>query len=76
MKDPLTREQLTEIQDRNLDSADTRALLWEVKRLRALVLRTHDYFRLAPTSSTAAMLLERLRGELDAEPVVREQPRL
>lgn len=76
MKDPLTREELQAIQDRSLDSADMRALLWEVFRLRALTLRTHDYFRQVPTSSTALMLAERLRDELDAEPVVREQPKL
>ena len=76
MKDPLTREQLKAIQDRNRESADMRALLWEVFRLRALTLRTHDYFRQVPTSSTALVMFERLRGELDAEPVVREQPKL
>lgn len=76
MKDPLTREQILAIQGRNPDSADVRALLWELKRLRALTLRTHDYFRQTPTSSTALMLAERLRGELDAEPVVKEQPKL
>lgn len=76
MKDPLTRAELQAIQDRNLESADMRALLWEIKRLRALTLRTHDYFRQSPTSSMALVLLEQLRGELDAEPVVKEQPKL
>jgi hypothetical protein len=76
MKDPLTRYDLRAIQGRNPESADVSTLLWEIKRLRALALRTHDYFRQAPTSSTALMLAERLRAELDAEPVVMEQPRL
>lgn len=38
LKGPLARDYLKTIQDRNLDSADMRALLWEVKRLRALAL--------------------------------------
>lgn len=75
-KEPLTREQLKAIQDRSLGSPDTQALLWEVARLRALTLRAHDYFRQVPTSSTARMLAERLTEELDAEPVIKEQPTL
>jgi len=35
-KPPLTKAKLREIQDRNPEPADVRALLWEVKRLRAL----------------------------------------
>lgn len=76
MKDPLTRDQLRAIQDRGRDSADVRALLWEVFRLRALALRTHDYLRQSPTSSTGRMLAERLQGELEEEPAVKEQPKL
>lgn len=76
MKDPLTRADLTAIQDRNPYSADVRALLWEVKRLRALVLRSHDFFRQPPTSSTASIMAGNLRALLDEEPVVKEQPRL
>jgi hypothetical protein len=75
-KEPLTKEQLKAIQGRSQESADVRTLLWEVARLRALALRTHDYFRQAPTSSTARMLAERLQEELEAEPVVKEQPTL
>jgi hypothetical protein len=76
MKDPLTREQLLAIKARNPESPDVVALLWEIHRLRALTLRTHDYFRQTPTSSTAIMLEERLRRDLDAEPAVKEQPSL
>jgi hypothetical protein len=76
MKPPLPTAEIKAIQDRNSDSADVRALLWEIKRLRALTLRTHDYFRQSPTSSTARMLAERLQADLDAEPVVKEQPTL
>lgn len=76
MKPPLTREQLEAIQARNTYSTDIRTLLWEIKRLRALTLRTHDYFRQTPTSSTAIMLAEHLKAMLDEEPVVKEQPRM
>lgn len=75
-KPPLSKDTLREIQDRNPDSADVRALLWEVKRLRAMVLRSHDYFRQTPSSSTAIMLAEAMRRDLADEPVIVEQPRL
>lgn len=75
-KPALSKDTLREIQDRNPDSADVRALLWEVKRLRALALRSHDYFRQAPTSTTAMMLADAMRRDLAEEPVVVEQPRL
>ena len=76
MKPPLTREQLKDIQDRYPLNRDVRDLLWEVKRLRALALRTHDYFRQQPTSSTGQAMAEALRNELEREPVVIEQPKL
>lgn len=76
MKPPLTREQLIEIRDRNRGHADVAALLWEVKRMRALLLRSHDYLRVTPTSSTAQMIAEGLRRDLDDEPIVKEQPSL
>jgi hypothetical protein len=74
-KPALTKGDLKEIQDRNSASPDVRELLWEVARLRALVLRTHDYFRQG-SSSTALILAESLREMLEDEPVVQEQQRL
>jgi hypothetical protein len=71
----LTKDDLKAIQDRNPDSPDARALLWEVARLRALALRTHDYFRQG-SSSTAPILAEALRAMLEDEPVVQEQKKL
>lgn len=76
MRPPLTSEELRSIQDRNLQSADVRALLWEIKRLRALTLRSHDYFKQSPTSSMAMMLAQALLRDLNEEPVVKEQPRI
>jgi hypothetical protein len=46
-------------------------LLWEVKRLRAVVLRSHDYFRQTPTSSIVRTLHESMLQVLEEEPVVR-----
>lgn len=48
-KAPLTREQLTSIQNRNLDSEDVRALLWEISRLRGLVLYADQLKRMVPS---------------------------
>lgn len=74
-KRPLTKYDLKAIQARNPDSPDVRALLWEVARLRALALRTHDYFRQG-SSSTSLILAESLREMLEDEPVVQGQQRL
>jgi hypothetical protein len=46
-----------------------------VARLRALALRTHDYFR-QRSSSTSLILADSLRAMLEAEPVIQEQSRL
>jgi hypothetical protein len=54
-KAALTRDDLTSIQERSDDLPDVRALLWEVARLRAPTLRTHDYFRHG--SSTTELIL-------------------
>jgi hypothetical protein len=74
-KRALAKADLTAIQDRNPDSPDMRALLWEVARLRALALRTHDYFRQG-SLSTAPILADSLRTMLEDEPVIREQLKL
>lgn len=55
--------------------SDVRALLWEVARLRALMLRTHDYFRQG-SSSTALILGDSLRTMLQDEPAIQEQSML
>lgn len=74
-KPALTKDDLKAIQDRNLDSPDVRALLWEVARLRALALRMHDYFRQG-SSSTALIFADSLRTMMEDEPVVKEQSKL
>ncbi|HBI67801.1 MAG TPA: hypothetical protein DDZ22_01905 [Massilia sp.] len=76
-KPPLTREQLVEIQDRNPGSADVRALLWEVKRMRALVLYADQLQRMLGTlPGPQGAILDTLREKLKGEPCVSEFPRL
>lgn len=75
MRPPLTRVELHIIHDRNRNEPDVEALLWEVARLRATVLKAHDYFRQSPTSSAAQILHERTLLELNMEPAIREQPK-
>jgi hypothetical protein len=76
MRPPLTKADLLAIQERS-DSPDTRALLWEIRRLRALVLRTNDMVRLMDSrGGPAGILLESMRMTLKDEPVVLEQKKL
>jgi hypothetical protein len=76
-KRPLTRDQLVQIQERNKDSADVFALLWEIARLRAIVLRADQLQRsLSGVGGGAGTMLELLRSQLKDEPCVKESPRL
>lgn len=76
-KPPLTKSDLQDIQDRRQDDADVRALLWEVARLRALVLYADQLQRELPTmSGPQGAILDALRQMLKEEPCVKEFPRL
>jgi hypothetical protein len=75
---PLSRDQFRAIWKRAPGPA-VKLLLWEVHRLRALVLRANDFVRHATSSgaartmdTTSSALLDGLRESLDDEPVVRE----
>jgi len=74
-KPALTKDYLTATQKRSANSHDVRSLLWEVARLRALALRTHDYFRQG-SSSTALILADSPRMVLEEEPGIQEQSQL
>jgi hypothetical protein len=75
-KEPLTKAALREIQDRTTD-ADARALLWEVARLRSLVLYADQLQRMLPTlPGPQGAILDTLREKLKNEPCVTEFPRL
>ena len=76
-KEPLTKLTLQEIQDRNPDSPDVRVLLWEVARLRSLVLYADQLQRMLTTlPGPQGAVLDTLRDRLKDEPCVREFPRL
>jgi hypothetical protein len=75
---PLTREHLRAIWECN-PLPVVRRLLWEIHRLRALVLRANDFARMAAyhhlerhMDTTSRSLLEGLRDSLKDEPVVKE----
>jgi len=75
---PLTREQLKDIWQRARQPA-VRILLWEIHRLRALVLRANDFVRMAKyhrlerhMDSTSRTLFRGLHDALKQEPVVVE----
>lgn len=70
---PLTRAQLHDI-GRRRDPVDVTALLWEIARLRALVLRADQLQRsLGNVGGGVGTILGALRRELAGEPVVDEQ---
>ena len=72
IRKPLSIEQLKEIQERS-DSADMRAVLCEIRRLRAIVSKADQLERsLGPTDGAAAMIRGVLRAELDEEPSIAE----
>jgi len=76
-KNPLTKQQLQAIQDRNPDSPDARALLWEIARLRSVVLYADQLQRMLTTlPGPQGAILDALRGMLKEEPCVKEFPRL
>jgi len=74
-KPPLPTDQLRAIQDRNLDSADVRTLLWEIKRLRSVVLYADQLQRMLSTlPGPQGAILDTLRDKLKDEPCVKEFP--
>ncbi|MEN3362853.1 MAG: hypothetical protein V7606_127 [Burkholderiales bacterium] len=73
-KPPLFQEQLAGIQARNRDNPDVEALLWEIKRLHALVLKSDQLQRSLGNvaGSGAGLELAVLRDMLRDEPCVKE----
>src|SRR5215470_10308094 len=75
---PLTREQLKDMWQRTREPA-VRILLWEIHRLRALVLRANDFVRQAKyhglyrhMDTTSQTLFKGLHDSLKQEAVVGE----
>lgn len=75
VRPPLTRTQLHDIAVRK-DPNDIIPLLWEIKRMRALVLRIDQLQRSLNIGGGPGMLLDCLRKDLVDEPCVKEFPRL
>lgn len=71
----MTQEQLHEIGLRR-SAGDVIALLWEIKRLRALVLRADQLQRTCGGQSCSTVVLNALRTELEGEPCIEEQLRI
>lgn len=77
LKPPLPTDQLHKIQERNRDSADVLALLWEIKRMRATLLYADQLQRMLNTlPGPQGAILDTLREKLRDEPCVKEFPRL
>lgn len=69
---PLSTVELVEIRLRN-DSPDMRAVLQEVRRLRAIVSKADQLERsLGPTGDEVETIRDGLRAELDEEPSIAE----
>ncbi|MDN2676682.1 hypothetical protein [Janthinobacterium sp. SUN033] len=67
IRKPLSIEQLKEIQNRN-DSADVRALLWEVRRLREIAAAADELERsLGPRVGMPGLIRASLREQLDGQ---------
>jgi hypothetical protein len=72
---PLTKAELREIGIRK-NPEDVICLLWEIKRLRAIVLRIDQLQRCLTVGGGPGVLLDGIRNELAVEPCVAEQVRL
>jgi hypothetical protein len=74
LKPPLSLQQLKEIQQRNPDNPDVRALLWEIKRLHNIVQRGDQLVRSVPeTNGTAVgIIAQAFRSETKNEPCLEE----
>jgi hypothetical protein len=76
-KPALTKADLQAIQDRGRDQPDIRALLWEVARMRSLLLYADQLQRMLGTlPGQQGDLLDSFRKMLADEPCVKEFPRL
>ena len=70
---PLTTQQLHDIGVRR-SATDVVPLLWEIKRLRALVLRANQLqLHMRDRAGAEGMILEVFREELKGEPVIEEK---
>lgn len=74
MRQPLTTADLRAIRERS-DSPDVRALLWEIRRLRQILLRSDQLVRsmhLEVGGTSQVTIARLLRDELMADPFIQE----
>jgi len=74
MRPPLTTADLRAIRERS-DSPDIRALLWEIRRMRQILLRSDQLVRsmcLEVEGTSIVMIGRLLRNELEADPFIQE----
>ncbi len=73
-RQPLTRDELRAMGKRNRGNPDVIALLWEIHRLRSIVLRSDQLQRSLPPNeppcTALGLILGALREDLDGEPAV------
>lgn len=70
-KPPLSFDELKAIQDRSADNADVRKLLWEIRRLQAIVLRADQLAGSVPEAGGAVgMIVAALREQVKDDPSV------
>ena len=70
-RDPIPLDRLTQITRARRGDPEVMALLWEIKRMQSLLLRSDQLFRSAtPWSGAMDDLWKELQGYLDNEPVV------
>lgn len=73
-RDPLTLEQLREIRERQPWNPDVIALLWEIKRMRAMLLRLRQVSNdLKRPTGIIADIYDDLMQQLKVEPCVVER---
>lgn len=76
LRPPLSIEQLATIRARS-DSADMRAVLWEVRRLREIAEKADQLDRiLGPRVGMSGLIRAALRVQLDGEPCIVEMAQI
>ena len=69
-KPPLSYEELHAIGERNRANADVKALLWEIKRLHAVVLRMRQVVQ--SNGQIPSFLVDTIREEIKDDPIVKQ----
>lgn len=71
LKPPLSLAELKAIAERN-DSADVRALLWEIRRYHVLMSRFYQLARSVPPDGSLGLIAQCAMNEMADDPAVME----